>query len=40
VKQAVWDIIIASNDYRGVGPVLMTDPNKEPLRAEPDELSM
>jgi hypothetical protein len=28
----VWNIIIASNDYRGLGPVLMTDPNKEPLR--------
>jgi RHS repeat-associated protein len=40
VKQASWSEVIAINDYRILGPVMVTDPNKNRSAAEMDELGM
>jgi len=40
VKQAAWNVVTAVNDYRVLGPVLMTDPNKNRSAVEHDELGM
>lgn len=40
VKQAAWNVITAVNDYRVLGPVLMTDPNGNRSAVEHDELGM
>src|SRR5262249_44158311 len=40
VKQAVWNVTTAVNDYRVLGPVLMTDPNQNRSAVELDELGM
>jgi RHS repeat-associated protein len=40
VKQAAWSVVTAINDYRVLGPVLMTDPNGNRSAVEHDELGM
>ncbi len=40
VKQATWNVVTATNDYRVLGPVLMTDLNKNRSAVEHDELGM
>ena len=40
VKQAAWSVSSAVNDYRILGPVLMTDPNKNRSAVEIDVLGM
>ncbi len=40
VKQAAWNVVTAINDYRVLGPVLMTDPNGNRSAVEHDELGM
>ena len=40
VKQAAWNLVTAVNDYRILGPVLMTDPNGNRSAVEHDELGM
>lgn len=40
VKQAAWNVVTAVNDYRVLGPVLMTDPNGNRSAVEHDELGM
>ena len=40
VKQATWNVLRVINDYRVLGPVLMTDPNKNRSAVEHDELGM
>ncbi|MBS9405430.1 VCBS repeat-containing protein [Halomonas sp. TRM85114] len=40
VKQAAWSVVTALNDYRMLGPVLMTDPNGNRSAVEHDELGM
>ena len=40
VKQAAWNVVTATNDYRVLGPVLMTDPNGNRSAVEHDELGM
>jgi len=40
VKQAIWNDIIATNDYRVLGPVMMIDPNKNCSTVEMDVLGM
>lgn len=40
VKQAAWNVVTATNDYRVLGPVLMTDPNGNRAAVEHDELGM
>ncbi len=40
VKQAKWNVVTAVNDYRVLGPVLMTDPNKNRSAVEHDELGL
>jgi RHS repeat-associated protein len=40
VKQAAWNVTTAVHDYRVLGPVLITDPNKNRSAIEHDELGM
>lgn len=40
VKQAAWNVVTATNDYRVLGPVLMADPNGNRSAVEHDELGM
>lgn len=40
VKQAAWNVVTAINDYRVLGPVLMTDPNGNRSAVEHDVLGM
>lgn len=40
VKQATWNEVTAVNDYRVLGPVLITDPNKNRSAVEIDALGM
>jgi RHS repeat-associated protein len=40
VIQAAWNVVTAINDYRVLGPVQMTDPNKNRSAVEHDELGM
>ncbi|WP_330766951.1 SpvB/TcaC N-terminal domain-containing protein [Rhodococcus sp. M8-35] len=40
IKQAAWNVVTADNDYRVLGPVLMTDPNGNRSAVEHDELGM
>jgi RHS repeat-associated protein len=40
VKQATWNVVTAVNDYRVLGPVLMTDPNGNRSAVEHDALGM
>jgi len=40
VKQAAWNIVSSTIDYRVLGPVMMTDPNKNRSTVEIDELGM
>lgn len=40
VKQAAWNVVTAVNDYRVLGPVLMTDPNGNRSAVEHDVLGM
>ena len=40
IKQAAWNVVTAVNDYRVLGPVLMTDPNGNRSAIEHDELGM
>lgn len=40
VKQATWTVVSATNDYRVLGPIAMTDPNKNRSAVEHDELGM
>jgi RHS repeat-associated protein len=40
VKQAAWNVVTTTNDYRVLGPVLMTDPNKNRTAVEHDSLGM
>lgn len=40
VKQAAWNVVTAVNDYRVLGPVLMTDPNGNRSAIEHDVLGM
>jgi RHS repeat-associated protein len=40
VKQAAWNVVTAVNDYRVLGPVLMTDPNGNRSAVEHDVLCM
>ena len=40
VKHAPWNVISAVNDYRVLGPVLTTDPNKNRSAVEIDALGM
>src|SRR5262249_9001131 len=40
IKQALWNEVIAYNDYRVLGPVMVTDPNKNRTAVEIDELGM
>ncbi|RYD38426.1 MAG: toxin, partial [Verrucomicrobiaceae bacterium] len=40
IKQATWNVTIAVNDYRVLGPILTTDPNKNRSTVEIDELGM
>jgi RHS repeat-associated protein len=40
VRQAAWNVVSATNDYRVLGPVLMIDPNKNRSAVEHDELGM
>jgi RHS repeat-associated protein len=40
VRQAPWNVVHASNDYRVLGPVLLTDPNGNRSAVEVDALGM
>ena len=40
VRQAPWNEVIATNDYRILGPVMLTDPNKNRSMVEVDALGM
>jgi len=40
VKQAIWNEVIADNDYRILGPVMVTDQNKNRSAIETDALGM
>ncbi|WP_448544492.1 SpvB/TcaC N-terminal domain-containing protein [Roseiflexus sp.] len=40
VRQAPWNVVTAVNDYRILGPFLITDPNKNRSAVEYDELGM
>ena len=40
VKQAAWNVVTAENDYRVLGPVLMTNPNGNRSAVEHDVLGM
>ena len=40
VKQAAWNVVTALNDYRVLGPVLMTDANGNRSAVEHDALGM
>ncbi|MFQ6538811.1 MULTISPECIES: SpvB/TcaC N-terminal domain-containing protein [Aphanothece] len=40
IKQAAWNVVTAVNDYRVLGPVLMTVPNGNRSAVEHDELRM
>src|SRR5829696_48531 len=40
VKQATWNEVNATNDYRVLGPVMITDPNKNRSMVEVDALGM
>jgi len=40
IKQAAWNVVTAVNDYRVLGPVLMTDPNGNRSAVEHDVLGM
>jgi RHS repeat-associated protein len=40
VKQATWNVVTSTNDYRVLGSVMMTDPNKNLSVVEIDELGM
>ncbi|MET3934839.1 SpvB/TcaC N-terminal domain-containing protein [Arthrobacter sp. OAP107] len=40
VRQAAWNVVTATNDYRVLGPVLVTDPNGNRSAVEHDELGM
>ncbi|MHC4675901.1 MAG: SpvB/TcaC N-terminal domain-containing protein, partial [Planctomycetota bacterium] len=40
VRQAAWNEFVATNDYRVLRPVMMTDPNKNRAAVEIDELEM
>jgi RHS repeat-associated protein len=40
VVQAPWNVVTATNDYRVLGPVLVTDPNGNRSAVEHDELGM
>ncbi len=38
IQQAAWSEVTATNDYRALGPVMMTDPNKNRSAVEIDAL--
>ncbi len=40
MQQATWNVVSAVNDYRVLGPVMMTDANKNRSAVELDELGM
>ena len=40
ITQASWHVVSASNDYRLLGPVLVTDPNQNRSAVEIDELGL
>jgi RHS repeat-associated protein len=40
VKEAAWNVVTAVNDYRVLGPVLMTDPNGNRAAVEHDVVGM
>lgn len=40
VRQAAWNVVTAQNDYRVLGPTLVTDPNQNRTAVEHDELGM
>ncbi len=40
VRQATWNVTAAVNDYRVLGPVLLTEPNKNRAAVEHDELGV
>lgn len=40
VRQATWNVVTAINDYRTLGPVLITDANQNRAAVELDELGM
>lgn len=39
-KQATWNVVSATNDYRVLGPVMVTDPNQNRTAVEIDALGM
>ncbi|MGH2482652.1 MAG: SpvB/TcaC N-terminal domain-containing protein, partial [Ktedonobacteraceae bacterium] len=40
VKQAAWSVMSASNDYRVLGPLMVTDPNQNRTAVEVDALGI
>lgn len=40
ITQATWSVFSASNDYRVLGPVMVTDPNQNRTAVEVDALGM